>query len=104
MPLVKTAAQINREISATMPTPPPPPAPESPDRRLRVLQYALLEQIRIRPYWAVDREFWRFMAGRLHIQPYQVRKVFQTLERDGYILVSERDNPRLVWAKERGRR
>lgn len=103
MPLVKTAAQIRREIDVPN-TPPPPPPSEKPEDRLGPMQYALLEMIRSKPYWVVDREFWRVMARKLRIPAWRVRKVFLSLERDGYILVSERDDPRLVWAKDRGRR
>lgn len=104
MPLVKSAAEINREISSmcppTAPTPPPPPS-SKPDR-LGPMQYALLELIRSKPYWVVDRAFWRVMARKLRIPAWRVRKVFLSLERDGYILVSERE-PRIVQATERRR-
>lgn len=107
MPLVKSAAEINREIAATMPPPPPPPPPPTCRRtedHLGPLQYALLEQIRLRPYWVVDREFWRRMTDRLHVPGWHVRKVFRSLELSGYILVSERDDPRIVQAKDGRRR
>ena len=107
MPLVKTAAEINREIAAAMPPPPPPPPPPACRRTedgLGSLQYAMLEQIRSRPYWVVNREFWRIMSNRLRVPGWHARKVFRSLELSGYILVSERDDPRIVQAKERGRR
>ena len=104
MPLVKTAAEINLEIKADMPTPPLPPSSGKPEKQLGILQYSLLGEIRKQPYWVVDRMFWNDMAERLEIRPWRVRKVFDSLQRGGYILVSERDDPRLVWAKDRGQR
>lgn len=103
MPLVKSAAQINLELRATMHTP-PPERPDCPQKQLGPLQEAMLNHICTRPYWVVNRLFWNDMAQKLRTKPYQVRSVYQSLEKGGYIQTSERDNPRIVHASDRGRR
>lgn len=85
--MVKSAAEI---LADMQPPPKKRPAPlPGTEEALGHLQYALLDLIRSRPFWAVDRAFWKAAKPRLCLQTCQMRLILTSLARYGHITLSE---------------